>query len=89
MLGNIIANKFQKKTYEERHEAVEPTIEQTAGPRTAPQGQMRGGGGDTGADDDNAEFTGTENFIISYGCQPSDGVPAKSTIAISYFKWLR
>ena len=30
-----------------------------------------------------------ENFIISYGCQPSAGVPVKSTLAMSYFRYLR
>ena len=31
----------------------------------------------------------TENFIITYGCQPTDGVPVKSTLAIQYFSYLR
>ena len=30
-----------------------------------------------------------ENLVITYGCQPSDGVPIKSTLAKSYFRWLR
>ena len=30
-----------------------------------------------------------ENIIITYGCQPSAGVPAKSTMAKAYFKYLR
>ena len=30
-----------------------------------------------------------ENFIITYGCPPSEGVPAKSTIAKAYIKWLK
>ena len=28
------------------------------------------------------------NYIVTYGCPPSQGVPAKSTIAINYFKFL-
>ena len=31
----------------------------------------------------------SDNFILTYGCQPSSGVPAKSTIAKSYFRYLR
>lgn len=30
-----------------------------------------------------------ENIIITYGCQPSDGVPQKSKLAKSYFRYLR
>ena len=30
-----------------------------------------------------------ENFIITYGCPPTEGVPAKSTIAQSYMSYLR
>ena len=29
-----------------------------------------------------------ENIIITYGCQPSQGVPAKSTLATTYFQYL-
>ena len=28
------------------------------------------------------------NLLITYGCPPSQGVPAKSTIAVAYFKFL-
>ena len=28
------------------------------------------------------------NLLITYGCPPSMGVPAKSTIAVAYFKFL-
>ena len=28
---------------------------------------------------------GSINLILTFGCQPSDGTPAKSTIAIHYF----
>ena len=30
-----------------------------------------------------------ENFIITYGCPPTEGVPAKSTIAKAYIKYLK
>lgn len=30
-----------------------------------------------------------ENLIMTFGCRPSAGVPAKSTIAKAYFKYLR
>ena len=30
-----------------------------------------------------------ENFIMTYGCPPTEGVPAKSTIAKSYMKYLK
>ena len=30
-----------------------------------------------------------ENIIITYGCQPSDGVPQKSSLAKHYFRYLR
>ena len=30
-----------------------------------------------------------ENLIMTFGCRPSAGVPAKSTIAKSYFRYLR
>lgn len=30
-----------------------------------------------------------ENLIMTFGCRPSDGVPAKSTIATNYFKYMR
>ena len=30
-----------------------------------------------------------ENFIITYGCPPSEGVPAKSTIAKAYIRYLK
>ena len=30
-----------------------------------------------------------ENFIITYGCPPTEGVPAKSTIAKAYVKYLK
>ena len=29
-----------------------------------------------------------ENLIMTFGCRPSAGVPAKSTIAFQYFKYL-
>ena len=29
------------------------------------------------------------NLILNFGCPPSDGTPAKSTIAIHYFKHLK
>ena len=29
------------------------------------------------------------NTIVTYGCPPSQGVPAKSTIALSYFRQLK
>ena len=53
------------------------------------------GVGDDGEDEeeDDALFgqpkDATENFIITYGCQPSDGVPVKSTLAIQYFSYLK
>lgn len=28
------------------------------------------------------------NYLVTYGCPPSQGVPAKSTIAVAYFKFL-
>ena len=31
----------------------------------------------------------TTNFILTYGCPPSEGVPAKSTIAHAYIKYLK
>ena len=30
-----------------------------------------------------------ENFIMTYGCPPTEGVPAKSTIAESYMRYLK
>ena len=30
-----------------------------------------------------------ENFVITYGCPPTEGVPAKSTIAHAYIKYLK
>ena len=30
-----------------------------------------------------------ENFVITYGCPPTEGVPAKSTIAHAYLKYLK
>jgi hypothetical protein len=30
-----------------------------------------------------------ENFIITYGCPPTEGVPAKSTIAKTYMSYLK
>ena len=30
-----------------------------------------------------------ENFIMTYGCPPTEGVPAKSTIANAYIKYLK
>ena len=30
-----------------------------------------------------------ENFILTYGCPPTEGVPAKSTIANAYIKYLK
>ena len=30
-----------------------------------------------------------ENFIITFGCPPTEGVPAKSTIAKTYMKYLK
>ena len=54
----------------------------------------RGGGGGAAMDDDANEMLGQEetnheNFIITYGCQPSAGVALKSTIAKTYFRYLR
>ena len=51
------------------------------------------GGGE--ADDDGMAAAGNslpeqqENFIITYGCPPTEGVPAKSTIAKAYIKFLK
>lgn len=37
---------------------------------------------------DKKQIENHENFIITYGCKPSDGVPAKSTISKNYFRYL-
>ena len=29
------------------------------------------------------------NYLVTYGCAPSEGVPAKSTVALSYFKHIK
>ena len=29
------------------------------------------------------------NYIVTYGCPPSDGTPAKSTISLAYFQRLK
>ena len=63
-----------------------------------PAAPMRGGGGGNQAaalDDDGSNEMlvqpqgSHENFIITYGCQPSAGVALKSTIAKTYFRYLR
>ena len=49
------------------------------------------------SDDDDSPYGGAglvqpeshENFIITYGCPPTEGVPAKSTIAKAYIKYLK
>lgn len=53
-----------------------------------PQEKMRGG---NPYNDDGilAKPDENENLIITFGCQPSEGVPAKSTIAKAYFRHLR
>ena len=59
------------------------------------QQAMRGLKADTeGLEHDGDEWIGQpkdsqENIIITYGCQPSAGVPQKSTIANTYFRYLR
>ena len=35
------------------------------------------------------EHVSQENIIMTFGCQPSSGVPVKSTIARAYFSFLR
>ena len=54
-----------------------------------PQELMRG----LGAVDEDEDFinepVSSENLIITFGCMPSDGVPAKSTISKAYFRHLR
>ena len=39
--------------------------------------------------DDGGNQKGFVNTIVTYGCPPSQGVPAKSTIALSYFRQLK
>ena len=57
-----------------------------------PAEPSRGGGE---VDDDGMAAGGNslpeqqENFIITYGCPPTEGVPAKSTIAKAYIKYLK
>ena len=50
----------------------------------------------TGADEDDGLAAATEalpeyqeNFIITFGCPPTEGVPAKSTIAKAYMKYIK
>ena len=60
-----------------------------------PPQKMRGGGGGAVIADEMPEdvelgqAVNHENFIITYGCQPSSGVPVKSTLAKTYFRYLR
>ena len=37
---------------------------------------------------DDIQQKNTTNYLITYGCPPDTGVPAKSTIAVAYFKFL-
>ena len=53
-------------------------------------GASRGAGADTaGMLDVETNMETAENFIITYGCPPTEGVPAKSTIAHAYIKYLK
>ena len=61
--------------------------------------QMRGGNGpespleieedDCAYDLNGAPAGSQENLIMSFGCKPSAGVPAKSTLARTYFRYIR
>ena len=37
---------------------------------------------------DMIQQTHDTNYLVTYGCEPSRGVPSKSTIAVAYFKFL-
>ena len=53
-------------------------------------GATRGAGtGEGGTMDLCANAENDENFVITYGCPPTEGVPAKSTIAHAYIKYLK
>ena len=39
--------------------------------------------------DPSSEQTMHTNYLVTFGCPPSKGVPAKSTIAVAYFKFLK
>ena len=57
-----------------------------------PVESTRGLGNGSIADDVDEDFlnlTNQENLVITFGCQPSSGVPQKSTIATAYFRYLR
>ena len=50
---------------------------------------MRGGGGNAGDQDMMIDAESNINLLITFGCPPSDGTPAKSTIALAYFRYLK
>jgi hypothetical protein len=48
-----------------------------------PTEELRGG------EENNSKATKQSNFYVTYGCPPTKGVPAKSTIVTSYTKCLK
>ena len=52
-------------------------------------GATRGAGSEANTFDVCAKAEADENFVITYGCPPTEGVPAKSTIAAAYIKYLK